>query len=41
MNKSGVTILWITHDKEQSKRIFNKRIVIENGKIKEVEGLQS
>ena len=41
MNKSGVTIVWITHDKEQSKRIFNKRIVIESGKIKEVEVLQA
>lgn len=39
LNESGVTIIWVTHNDEQSKRIFNKRIVMENGKIEKVEVL--
>ncbi|MGL5649624.1 MAG: ABC transporter ATP-binding protein, partial [Clostridium sp.] len=37
LNEKGITVLWNTHDTNQSKRIFNKRIVLEMGKIKEVE----
>lgn len=37
LNKSGVTIIWVTHNDEQSKRIFNKRIVMADGKIERVE----
>ena len=33
MNEEGITVLWITHNLEQSKSIFNKRIQIEEGKI--------
>lgn len=33
MNEEGMTILWITHDINQSKSIFNKRIHIDGGKI--------
>lgn len=33
LNKSGVTVLWITHSEQQSESIFNKRIVISNGRI--------
>lgn len=40
LNKSGVTILWVTHNEEQSKRIFNKRIVISNGQIEKIEVLR-
>lgn len=39
LNESGVTIIWVTHNDEQSKRIFNKRIIMENGKIEKVEVL--
>lgn len=39
LNKSGVTVLWITHSIDQSAGIFNKRIVIEDGIIKEMEVL--
>lgn len=39
LNKSGVTVLWITHSMDQSAGIFNKRIVIEDGIIKEMEVL--
>ena len=39
LNNSGVTILWITHNNEQSKRIFNKRVAMKNGKIEKVEVL--
>ncbi|MGL5717826.1 MAG: ABC transporter ATP-binding protein, partial [Paraclostridium sp.] len=37
LNENGVTILWITHSEEQSKSIFNKRIVISEGKVSKVE----
>lgn len=33
LNKSGVTILWATHNIDQSSRIFNKRITMSNGEI--------
>lgn len=37
LNQSGVTVLWITHSEEQSKSIFNKRMVISEGRISKVE----
>lgn len=40
LNESGVTILWITHDLEQSKGIFNKRVTISKGKISKVEVIE-
>lgn len=39
LNEAGVTILWITHNEEQSKRIFNKRIVMKEGKVTNMEVL--
>lgn len=33
MNENGVTVIWITHNLEQSESIFNKRICIEEGKV--------
>ncbi|MGL5753709.1 MAG: ABC transporter ATP-binding protein [Paraclostridium sp.] len=33
LNKTGVTVLWITHDMKQSKSIFNKRVHIHQGKV--------
>lgn len=37
LNSKGVTVLWITHSKEQSEGIFNKRISIDEGKIRSIE----
>lgn len=37
LNDKGVTVLWITHSKEQSEGIFNKRIAIDEGKIEKIE----
>lgn len=39
LNKEGVTILWVTHDLDQSKRNSNKLLTIESGKIKSLEVL--
>lgn len=41
LNEDGVTILWVTHDIEQSKRHGNKILTLENGKIKSLEVIQS
>ncbi|MEN8079138.1 ATP-binding cassette domain-containing protein [Clostridioides difficile] len=41
LNKEGVTVIWITHNIEQSERIFNKRIKIKSGKIETVEMLKT
>ena len=40
LNKEGVTVIWITHNVEQSERIFNKRITIKSGNIEAVEMLK-
>ncbi len=37
LNQKGVTVLWITHSKEQSEGIFNKRITIDEGKVEGIE----
>lgn len=34
LNENGTTVLWITHSKEQSEGIFNKRITIDGGRLK-------
>ncbi len=39
INEEGMTILWITHDMDQSKSIFNKRVHIDEGKIIKEENL--
>jgi putative ABC transport system ATP-binding protein len=36
-HKEGLTVLWITHDEEQGKRISNKRIFINRGTIEIME----
>lgn len=41
INKHGVTVIWITHNIEQSESIFNKRIKIKSGKIESVEVLKT
>lgn len=33
MNDSGTTIIWVTHNIEQSESIFNRKIIIEDGLI--------
>lgn len=40
LNKQGVTIIWITHSNSQSFDIFHKRIVMEQGTIKQIELLE-
>ena len=39
LSASGTTILWITHNPEQSIRLANKLLTVENGQIKELEVL--
>lgn len=40
LNKEGITILWITHNLEQSKRYANKLLTIEAGEIRSLEVLK-
>lgn len=40
LNNEGITILWVTHDIDQSSRLGKKRLVIENGHIKNFEVLK-
>lgn len=40
MNEEGMTVLWITHDINQSESIFNKRVHIDEGKIIKEEDLE-
>lgn len=37
LNKEGITVMWITHNPEQSKRYANKILTMENGKIRNLE----
>lgn len=41
LNKGGATVIWITHSAEQSIRIFNKRIKINEGKVESFEILRT
>lgn len=40
LNKEGMTIVWVTHDKAQGERLFNKHIVIHKGEVSERGGIQ-
>ncbi|MCY6355630.1 ABC transporter ATP-binding protein [Clostridium sp. ZS2-4] len=40
LNNKGTTILWVTHNIDQSKKHANKLLTIENGKIKSLEVLK-
>lgn len=40
LNKTGITVVWITHNLDQSKEIFNKRIKISEGQIESIEILK-
>ncbi|WP_315116985.1 ATP-binding cassette domain-containing protein [uncultured Clostridium sp.] len=40
LNEEGITILWITHNKEQSIKYANKLLTIEDGSIKSLEVLK-
>lgn len=40
LNKDKVTILWITHNPEQSKKYANKLLTLENGSLKALEVLK-
>lgn len=37
LNKEGITILWVTHNKEQSIKHANKLLTVEQGKLKSFE----
>lgn len=39
LNRDGITVLWITHDPEQSQKYANKIITLEAGEIKSLEVL--
>lgn len=40
LNKQGITVLWVTHNPEQSKRWAGKLLKVENGQIKSLEVLR-
>lgn len=40
LNKQGITVLWVTHNPEQSKRWAGKLLTVENGQIKSLEVLR-
>lgn len=40
LNQEGITVLWVTHSPEQSKKYANKLLTIEDGKIKSLEVLK-
>jgi putative ABC transport system ATP-binding protein len=40
LNKEGITVLWITHNPEQSRKYANRILSIEAGKIKSLEVLK-
>ncbi|WP_370572302.1 ATP-binding cassette domain-containing protein [Methanomethylovorans sp.] len=40
LNRDGITILWITHDPEQSQKYANKIITLEAGEIKSLKVLK-
>ncbi len=40
LNQEGITVLWITHNPEQSRKYANKVLSIEAGKIKSMEVLK-
>ncbi|AGB50342.1 ABC-type uncharacterized transport system, ATPase component [Methanomethylovorans hollandica DSM 15978] len=40
LNRGGITVLWITHDPEQSQKYANKIITLEAGEIRSLEALK-
>lgn len=40
LNNEGVTVLWVTHDLEQSRRYANKLLTMESGEIRSLEVLK-
>lgn len=40
LNKEGITVLWVTHNPEQSRKYANKLLTIEAGEIKSLEVLK-
>ncbi|MFT8888848.1 MAG: ATP-binding cassette domain-containing protein [Ethanoligenens sp.] len=40
LNREGVTVLWVTHSEEQSRRIARRRLTMGNGRIRSLEALQ-
>lgn len=40
LNKEGITVLWVTHNPEQSKKYANKLLTLESSEIKSLEVLK-
>ena len=40
LQEQGITVIWVTHDLEQSQRLFNKRLTIHAGKVEKMEVLK-
>lgn len=40
LNRGGVTVLWVTHSEEQSRKYAGRRLTIENGRVRSLEELQ-
>jgi putative ABC transport system ATP-binding protein len=40
LNNEGTTILWVTHNPEQSRKLANKLLTIENGEIRSLEAIK-
>lgn len=40
LNQKGITILWVTHNLEQSRKYANKLLTVENGEIQALEAVK-
>lgn len=40
LNRKGITVLWVTHNTEQSRKYANKLMAIEGGRIKSLEAIR-
>jgi putative ABC transport system ATP-binding protein len=40
LNRKGITVLWVTHNTEQSRKYANKLMAIEDGRIKSLEAIR-
>ena len=40
LNRGGVTVLWVTHSDEQSRRCASRRLAVESGRIRSIENLK-
>lgn len=40
LNRGGVTVVWVTHSDEQSRRCASRRLTVEGGRIRSIENLK-